>query len=87
MAGLDLLKRFSYFAELGTTTISAVAFETEQSNDHIDISGVAYSGTTGPKNVAITSDSLPSITWTTDGSDEASGWKICFGGPCELPQL
>ena len=79
------------FAELGTSTIShaisAVAFETESDADHIDINGIAYSGTTGPKNVAFTSDNPPSITWTTDSSAEASGWKICFGGPCELPQL
>ena len=87
MARLDSLKRFAYFAKLGTTTISAVAFETESGADLIDISGNDYSGTTGPNNVAITSDSPPSITWTTDSSVEASGWKICFDGLCEVPQF
>ncbi len=57
------------------------AFSTEGSYDKLKVNGQDYSGERG------TDDVTPSggIEWTSDGSTERSGWKICAppGTSCE----
>jgi len=58
----------------GTVEITSEAFNTEQDYDKLQIGSHEYSGSTGPSG-SVTG----SITWSSDFSVQAGGWKICKG--------
>jgi len=57
----------------GSVTLSVAAFDTERGYDHLTVGGTRYSGSSGPPNGSYTG----SITWSSDSSITASGWKLC----------
>lgn len=58
-------------AALGT--VSAIDFSTELNYDKLTVNSVQYHGSVGPSNVQPTG----TITWTSDSSVNARGWKLC----------
>ena len=68
---------------LGAGTLTATEFSTESCCDYVDISGVRYTGTTGPRDVAVAAGSA--MRWSSDGSVVNAGWTICWtAGQCRL---
>mmetsp|Transcript_81137 Transcript_81137/g.156732 ORF Transcript_81137/g.156732 Transcript_81137/m.156732 type:complete len:463 (+) Transcript_81137:2-1390(+) len=64
---------------LNDTRVSALTvhhFDTERHFDKLTINGRSYSGSIGPNGV------IPrgTVRWSTDGSVNGTGWKICMGG-------
>lgn len=49
------------------------AFRTETNHDLLHFNGVGYSGSQGPPSGHLFGE----LIWSTDGSVQASGWKIC----------
>mmetsp|Transcript_91604 Transcript_91604/g.196381 ORF Transcript_91604/g.196381 Transcript_91604/m.196381 type:complete len:823 (+) Transcript_91604:70-2538(+) len=64
----------------GTVEITSEAFNTEQDYDKLQIGSHEYSGSTGPSG-SVTG----SITWSSDFSVQAGGWKICKGSGAPTP--
>ena len=62
----------------GPGTVSTTTFHTESCCDHLTIDGHAYSGTTAPTGMIVSSGT--SITWRTDGSDTDPGFELCADG-------
>lgn len=56
-------------------TLSATTFDTEAYFDVVTIGEQRYSGTVGPRDVAVAANSQ--ITWSSDGSDTDAGFTIC----------
>jgi hypothetical protein len=58
--------------------ISSYRFNTEYDYDKLTIGNrnLVYSGTTGPSDVAVYANDV--ITWSSDGSQERTGFKICM---------
>jgi hypothetical protein len=51
-------------------------FDTEDGYDFLTVSGVGYSGTSGPEGVSIESGDI--LEWESDSSVVASGFVICL---------
>lgn len=54
-------------------TISADNFLTEMTYDYMEVNGKRFSGTNGPKRVAV----VGPITWTSDYAQAKAGWRLC----------
>lgn len=61
---------------LRSGTIHSSHFDTERNFDKFIVDGIEYHGDVGPDNVQISPNS--SITWSTDGSVQKMGWRICL---------
>jgi len=57
----------------GSVSLTFDAFNTESRYDILTVGGTSYSGSSGPSNGAYSGI----ITWATDSSVTASGWKLC----------
>jgi len=57
----------------GDIPLTFDAFNTESRYDFLTVGGTRYSGSSGPSNGAYSG----TITWATDSSVTASGWKLC----------
>jgi len=57
----------------GDIPLVTESFSTESSYDKLTVGGVNYDGTTGPPSGTYTG----AISWATDGSVSAAGWKVC----------
>ena len=56
--------------------LSVSGFSTEQGYDKLTVAGTQYQGTSGPTGVYVSSSM--SITWSSDNSQESTGWNICL---------
>jgi hypothetical protein len=66
------------FTVLRNASIYSHEFNTEGYFDNLTVSGVDYSGTTGPNGVNVVAGE--SITWSTDGSIVGQGFTVCVTG-------
>jgi len=57
----------------GDVPLATEAFDTESRYDTLRVSGVGYSGTSGPPSGSYTG----AISWSSDYSVAKSGWKLC----------
>eukprot|EP01051_Picozoa_sp_SAG22_P005321 SAG22_NODE_312_length_12614_cov_4.783540_9_plen_2027_part_00 len=62
-----------------TRLVGCPVFDTERGFDIVMIDRRQFDGNECPEGTAVTSAST--ITWTSDGSQTASGWKICAPPP------
>ena len=60
----------------GAGTLSVKKFDTERKYDTLTVGAKAFSGTTGPTNVKVTSTTA--ITWKSDRSMNRPGFEICL---------
>ena len=57
--------------------LEVTAFSTESGYDELTIGSSTYGGISGPAGVIV--DTNTPISWSSDGSDTRSGWRICQG--------
>ena len=56
--------------------IGVESFLTESSHDFLYVNNVAYHGSSGPEDAAIAA--MREVKWSSDGSDQEVGWKVCL---------
>ena len=61
-------------------TLFSFAFDTELCCDELIVGDTTYAGTSGPSNVAVSVNDV--ITWSSDESDQKSGFQVCLVGAC-----
>lgn len=66
------------FVICSAQTMEVLAFNTEENYDYLYVNGIGYHGTSGPSNQIPSMGST--ITWTSDYSQQRSGWEICASG-------
>ena len=72
----------------GPAALSCITFDTESNFDFLHVDGSAFSGERCPIGAEITA--VSEITWSSDGSVQGGGWKVCAGpsvGACQLGSL
>ena len=75
-------ERCTITAQVALTLSTTGTFSTESYWDSLTISGVRYSGSSGPRNIQMTAGQT--FRWSSDGSVARTGWTVC-GTPAVPP--